>query len=482
MRPIRHTRPTPAPTSPARLGVRGTGVAALRVGAAAITSAIALGAAAPGAAAAGAPADWRIAAVALPASTQDRLVPKPGDTVAPYGTLGAFLRGDRGFVVWDRGVDEQRGASVASLSIAGRRLGPERQLPHPVNRAAAADGGRGVVLMEGDRLKGWQPGLWAARIGADGTPGRVQQLTPKDKWETSLAVNGRGDAVAAWLDDDMRVRAAIARAGRPFGRPITLGAGDRDLPQLGNLATAVSERGRILVVYGADLKTTDEQALAWVGSASNGRLGPVQPLGRVTTTYSELEFGAAVDAGFDALGRGYASWGGPKRQSPVSFATLAPGATRFGPAITVERGDRKGGTAFTYPGADLAVSPDRGGGVLGWRSPDDVPQLATIDARGRVARTQSLPGGFDAWPIAGPRGQLATVTSEFEKEPPALRTGRLGGRVGAPFPQPALFPGRTTGIDDRIDVDFDRSGRLRLRQFGLAGDGTPALAIATRRR
>jgi hypothetical protein len=194
----------------------------------------------------------------------------------------------------------------------------------------------------------------------------------------------------------------------------------------------------------------------------------MQELGKMSVTGSEEEPGAAITAGFDGRSRGFVGWGGPKRQSPVSVASLAPGATRFSKAVTVDAGVRKNGAYWFYQGASLAPL-DAGGAVFAWTSPSGDVRAATFDARGDLARTQRLPGTMDATVVGG-SGEVAIITSNSKKDVPQRLWRLTAGRLKDVAALPPV-----TVKDHYPTFDFDPAGRFRLTNYGVGAGGGPEL-------
>lgn len=419
-------------------------------------------------------AEWKSKTVALPASALERLIP-PTDGGSSDRFFELSPRPGDQLIAWKRGTDDRRTSSILTLS-AGGKLGKERRLPHVVAAVATDRSGRGLALTTGDELdtssKHRQlPGVWATPIAKDGSPGKAQRLTSRSLWaDPQLAVNARGDAVAVWLESPITLRAAVRPAGQKFGPSFTLARADANAAQLGDFGAAISETGRVLVAYGTNVQGSTDQALAWVGAVGRP-FGPRLELGRMTVTSSEDELGAAISAGFDGRGRGYVAWGGPKRQSPVSYASIAPASARFAKAVTVDRGSRVRGTDWAYQGASLA--PLSGGGaLLAWASPGGSTRAASIGAAGQLVRTQRLPGTSSGTALSGPGGASALVAATSGG--PELWQRRGGGLLRSVGPLPAV-----ASPDEIPAYGFDAAGRFRSTTFGVNAAGAAELRIST---
>lgn len=420
-------------------------------------------------------ADWRTSVVPLPPSALERLVPADGTEYAD----ATFVRSTdaRGqLVAWPRGTSDRTASSIVRIRTGSDRPGTEYMIPHEIDAIASDEKGRGLVLTSRDAQDGArgsrkQPGLWATPTSPGGKPGRTQRLGSAALWGPSaVAVNARGDAVVAWLESySIRLRAVTRRAGGQFGRVQTLARADRTYAQIGDYAVSISESGRALVAYGTNVQGSTDQALAWTGNAG-GNFGSMQELGRMTVTSSEEELGAAITAGFDGAGRGFVGWGGPKRQSPVSVASIAPGAARFSKAVTVDPGVRKDGTDWSYQGASLGAL-DSGGALFAWTSPQGDVRAAAFNASGALTRTQRL-AGTDGAAVIGGSGQLAVVASDRKDGSPQLwrPTGSQLRFLGPLPPTPS---------DEHLPTyDFDPAGRFRVTSYGVSASGNAELRAA----
>lgn len=420
-------------------------------------------------------AAWKTTATRLPTSAVERLVPAPGWEVPDHDF--DWSDGDRGgFLGWPRGTTNRRASSLVSRS-SNNRVGAERTVPHVLEALATDGAGRGIAMTTGDELDRdntyrKSAGLWATPLGRNGARGAAQQLSTSKMWDRSaIAMNARGDAVVAWLESEpIRLRAAVRTAGKPFTTPVTLAEADPNSPQIGQYSVAISPSGRVLVAYGTNVKGSTDQALAWLGAAG-GSIGPRMELGRMTVTSSEEENGAAISAAFDGRGRGFVAWGGPKRRSPVSVTSIAPGSARFAKPITVDRGTDERGFEWAYQGAQLATLDD-GGALLAWSSPTGGVRTARFDGRGTRTRVQHLQSAADAT-VVTTGNRVALVANNPGDTGAHLWLGardRLQD-VGA---LPAGTP------DDRsAHYDFDPSGRFRISYAAVTATGGGELRTAT---
>lgn len=424
------------------------------------------------------PGEWSVTATLLPASAASRLVPSPAVGLEPDGLFEVAPGPGGTLVAWNRGVDDLPDASVISVDARGR-AGTEHRLPRPVQTVARSAGGRGVALLDGpeyDRATNARkaPGLWAVAIGRTGTAGTLQRLSGADPYAARLAVNANGDAAAVWIDwSGLRIKAATRRAGARFGAPVELARADPDDPTLGDVAVSVSRGGRVVVAFSSNVRGSSDRALAWVGTVRT-RFGPMQRLGRVSVTRSETESGAAISAAFDGRERGYVAWGGPKRASPVSFASIGRSSATFGPAVTVDPGSRHHPTERSEQGAAI-VGLDGGGAALAWTSPTGDARLATITPSGQTGRAARYRRERVAALTAGPSGQIVLATTSSDSAALQLRTGRRDAALAqiAPLPTPRL-----TGAT----WSFDAAGRLQGHAVSLNENAEPELLTATWRK
>lgn len=421
---------------------------------------------------------WSVAATRLPPSAASRLVASPAVGLEPDG-LFAVAPGPGGtLVAWNRGVDDLPDASVMSVDARGR-AGTEHRLPRPVETVARTAGGRGIALLDGPEYDlatnaRKAPGLWAVAIGRSGTAGTLQRLSGADPYAARLAVNANGDAAAVWIDWlELRIKAATRRAGARFDAPVELARADPGDPTLGDLAVSVSRGGRVVVAYSSNVRGSSDRALAWVGTVRT-RLGPMQRLGRVSITRSETEPSAAISAAFDGRERGYVAWGGPKRASPVSFASVGRSSAAFGPAVTVDAGSRHNPTERSEQGAEI-VGLDGGGAALAWTSPTGDARLTTITPSGQARRAARYRRERVASLAAGPTGQIALATVSSDTAALRLRTGRRGAALALIAPLPTS---RLNGAT----WSFDAAGRLQGRAVSLNEKAEPELLTATWRK
>jgi hypothetical protein len=134
-----------------------------------------------------------------------------------------------------------------------------------------------VVNRWGDALAAWWSGgcLWTAarRAGRSFTSGRPLPSVVKSP-EFDIAMNDRGDAVVAWLDQGGATFVASRPAGGRFGRPEALPV------QLGFPGVAI-DRGGTVAVGVVTHGLTRESFLAF--RPPGGRFGPLEPVEELDT-------------------------------------------------------------------------------------------------------------------------------------------------------------------------------------------------------
>src|SRR5919201_1459067 len=205
---------------------------------------------------------------------------------------------------------------------AGDRLGPVHVVPASIVAGPELDGtGNGLVLR-------------SLALSSDADARRRQRITwssvsprgdvrPAHRLVTatliarpSLAVDARGDAVAAWSEylppksrralwGSFRVRVAFRRAGHGFAAPVTLFVTQAlDFEHNGAVTAAISADGKSLVVFpdAHEPRHGERRTVyAWVGTRRGG-FGPTMKVG------PQSGF-ADVAATVTAQGRAVVAWG-----------------------------------------------------------------------------------------------------------------------------------------------------------------------------
>jgi hypothetical protein len=309
------------------------------------------------------------------------------------------------------------GGRIARLGSSGAPDSP-RALPDSVAAGPALDRtGRGVVLrtlvLPSDpnypyrRMR-----MTWSDVSRGGTVGRAHQLvTATLSYPPALAVDSRGDALAAWTEyrppasrgalwGSFRIRAAWRPPCRAFARPVTLLVTQAlDYEHNGAVTAAIGRDGRAVVVF-ADARENPGRdrrlVLAWTRSSGRG-------FGRTLVVGPHAGF-ARMAAAVTERGRVIVAWGtqdgGEQADTPwiVRAATLAPGSLRFSVAQTLDPG---GGVNRPVGDIALAVAPD-GRATVAWSGVRRTsgPDLAfpvttaTSDGAGRFGRaTELAPSG-----------------------------------------------------------------------------------------
>jgi hypothetical protein len=245
-----------------------------------------------------------------------------------------------------------------------------------------------------------------------GTVGRAHSLSTATLVDPpAVAVDARGDAVAAWSEyrppaglhvfwGSFRIRAAWRRARAAFGRPVTLLVTQAlGYEHNGAVTAAIGRDGRAVVVF-ADARENPGHdrrvVLAWTRTARHG-------FGRTLVVGPHAGF-ARVAAVVTERGRVIVAWGtqdgGEEANRPwiVRAATLAPGSRRFSVPQTLDPGR---GVSPPVGGIVLAAAP-HGRATVAWSgvrrtSGADLAfpvTSATSDGAGRFGRaTELAPSG-----------------------------------------------------------------------------------------
>jgi hypothetical protein len=333
----------------------------------------------------------------------------------------AFSLGGSGLVGWLVRMGGEPGATggpiqghndgysgrIAPLGSSGAP-GRPRTLPDSVAAGPALDRtGRAVVLrtlvLSCDPDCGYRrKRMTWSNVSRNGTVGRAHPLaTATLIGPPVLAVDARGDALAAWMEyrptarqpalaGSYRIRAAWRRAGAAFDRPVTLLVTDA-LPFPAAVTGAIGRAGRAAVVF-ADVRETRRVVLAWTHGARDGFsptriVGPHQGFTRTAAAVTDR-------------GRVIVAWGtqdaGEEAGRPwiVRAATLAPGSPRFSTAQTLDPGH---GVNRPVGQIALAAAPN-GRATVAWSavrraSGTDLAfpvMTATSDAAGRFGRATQL--------------------------------------------------------------------------------------------
>jgi hypothetical protein len=280
-----------------------------------------------------------------------------------------------------QGYNDGYSGRIAPLGSSGAP-GPPRTVPDSVAAGPAVDRtGRGVVLrtvvLSRDLSFGYtRKRMTWSDVSRNGTFGRAHRLATATLTDPpALAVDARGDALAAWSEyrppasrrvlwGSYRIRAAWRRAGAAFGRPVTLLVTQAlAYEHNGAVTAAIGRDGRAVVVF-ADARENPGRdrrvVLAWTRTARHGfgrtlAVGPHAGFARMATAVTER-------------GRVIVAWGtqdgGEQADKPwiVRAATLAPRSHRFSVAQTLDPG---GGVSPAVGGVVLAVAP-HGRATVAW--------------------------------------------------------------------------------------------------------------------
>jgi hypothetical protein len=305
------------------------------------------------------------------------------------------------------GHNDGYGGRIALLGSSGAP-GRPRALPDSVAAGPALDrSGRSVVLRtlvlscDPDCAYRRKRLTWSA-VSRRGAVGRAHPLaTATLIGPPVLAVDARGDALAAWIEyrpparqtapaGSFRIRAAWRRPGAAFARPVTLLVTDA-LPFPAAVTGAIGRGGRAVVVF-ADGREARRVLLAWTHGARGG-FSPARVVG------PHKGFTRAVAAVTDR-GRVIVAWGtqdaGEEADVPwtVHAATLAPGSPRFSAAQTLDPGQ---GVSRPVGEIALAVGPN-GPATVAWSAVRRTSgtnlafpvMTATSDGAGRFRRASQL--------------------------------------------------------------------------------------------
>jgi hypothetical protein len=342
--------------------------------------------------------------------------PRLAFSPAGTGLVGWLMRlgGEPGAIGGPiQGHNDGYSGRIAPLGSSGAP-GPVRTLPDSIAAGPALDAtGRGLVLRT--LVLSCDPNCAYRRkrmtwsnVSRNGTVGRAHRLATATMTDPpALAVDARGDAVAAWSEyrppagrrelwGSFRIRAAWRPARAAFGRPVTLLTTQAlDYEHNGAVSAAIGRSGRAVVVF-ADVRERPGRdrrlVLAWTHGSRGGfsrRLvvGPHAGFTRMASAVTDR-------------GRAFVAWGtqdgGEQADKPwvVRAATLAPGDRRFSKAQTLDPG-----RGVNRPVGVIALAVDADGGATAawsgvrWRSYTDFSfpvTTATSDRQGRFARATEI--------------------------------------------------------------------------------------------
>ena len=320
---------------------------------------------------------------------------------------------------------------IAALGAGGAPGTPSVPPGIDVAGPALDVAGRGLVLrsqiLSSDSNARRRQRVTWAQVSPKGVVGRARPLftaTLTDR--PSLAVDARGDAVAAWSEylpprsrralwGTFRVLAAYKRAGHAFSRPVTLFVSQAlDYEHNGAVTAAIGRGGRALVVFpdAHETRHGNRRAVYAWRSSGRGRFGPTMKVGPQTGF-------AHVAATVTDQGRAVVAWGtqdgGEEANQPwkVYAATLAPRSSRFGAVQTLDPG---AGVERPYGVVALAAAPD-GQVTVAWTAIRGAgagitfPVLAArSDTAGRFAPAQTLAPSGAVGGVAVRRDGAAIVT------------------------------------------------------------------------
>ena len=264
----------------------------------------------------------------------------------------------------------------------------------------------------------------------------------------SVAVNARGDAIAAWRRHSGRgrwvVEVAVRPAGGSFGRARVLTSSLRNAsgPQV-----TIGPGGDGLLVYAMGEYPARRMHVYTAAVAADGETGPSRRVGAA----ADGMYTPDLDQGRD--GTVVLAWvGHGRRRHPVTAAIREPGRRAFG---------RPQALASTYvsPSDVQAVADGRGGAVVQWSS-DHQPlrestaplEAASRPPRGRFgpARAVSDPHGrvprYDL--AADADGNVVSIWEEGFRIKAALRSP--GRRFSAPV---AVSPPSHRAISPSVALD-----------------------------
>jgi hypothetical protein len=359
--------------------------------------------------------------------------------------------------------------------------------------------GRGLLLsgtFDGAFVKGLE---WASVVG---TVGRWHKLTSVNVRSTSVAVNAKGDAVVAWLEQrakSRRLRAAVRPAGKVFGAPITLERTVDDQSEFGGTVEAeVAGDGRLLVAFAGHpfkVVAAKRRLYAWTGSVKGG-FGRRRVVGPQEGT-------ASVDATFTTDGRTVVAWGsqsgGIEAGSPwvVRTAALRRGARAFGPTQTLDPGSVE---EWRHSPVIVARGP-KGTATIGWGTAVDWPafegavRVAMSGGNGRFGAFQEVASKGDLTALDVRSDGAAVVAWTAMVNAPGPRPGLSGHTLGAAVRlpgEPRFGSAESSGsYATRVEVPWSapraglaafnpQAGRAVMPVVGEDASGAPVLELRTR--
>jgi hypothetical protein len=352
------------------------------------------------------PAALSATALAAPPWSEPRTVARPGGSVTiDYGRDGSAL------VSWAEGsAGPEVVTRLGTLLSDGRMV--KRGLADALLTRPVVYGRDRVVLLRRRNLKP-RAGTSVQRSRLDASFGTIRKpLGGRSRRVAVLPTIGgidldaddRGEIAVAWVEvhggqdntpERVRLRVALGRANRGFGRPRTLATGGLPTMDSQSVAVAYGAGGDLLVAYSTTRAEgrRDRPVVAARVRRAGGSFGPAQVLGR-RQPLTQLVAATARD------GRMVVAWGtqdsGEEANLPwvVRAAVRPAGRGRFGRSQLLDPGEIN----LRVPGQlALGMSPD-GRATIAWsnvRAGFDFPRYPV-----RVASTGAT-GGF------GPVTQLA---------------------------------------------------------------------------
>jgi hypothetical protein len=326
----------------------------------------------------------------------------------------------------------------------GARPSPTVVAPRPTGRSGAV-AAQAATPAPAEHAHG----AWSRpRVAAAAPRAAVAALHPSKDWTTwrasAASAGGRSVVAAIEIGGDGRARLRVAAAGRTL--TLVRLRGGSDYPPLADVAVALDERGRALVVYAEPHRV---RALTLTAA---GRPGPARTLG---PAYGVATVVAAVAPG----GRAVVAWGtydaGEEIDQPcrIFAASRDAGGARFASARQLDRGGVRG-RSTGHP--HLAVTSR--GALLTWNVVEPHHHRPV-----RVARAAAR-GGF------GPARTLGEGTAgdvAMRADGTALVAWTQDFRAYAALVRPGGAFGRAEAVSDRdraqdLHAAFDRAGRARL--------------------
>jgi hypothetical protein len=136
-------------------------------------------------------------------------------------------------VWWQCDLDGDRATAFSSSRAPDQPFSADRELPFPSAGDVAADlvvSGSGTVVAvsaDGVALHFWRGPVLADGVSLQELPvaGGTRPGVDRDGGSPQVAVNGSGDALAAWIGSDLRTRAAVIAADLGVAAPAALDPG-----------------------------------------------------------------------------------------------------------------------------------------------------------------------------------------------------------------------------------------------------------------